>query len=105
LIGNPDIEDLMQRIEVVRDEEAEAVYPNFLSRVTIKTKDGRVISAATDTMKGEPNNPMTWDDVEFKFNELCSLSMDEASRRKAIDIVRNLEQVENVRELMQWFRG
>lgn len=105
LLGDPDVKDLMQRIEVVLDDEAEARYPEFFSRVVIKTRDGRTISGETDLMKGEPGNPMTWEELEFKFHELASVNMDQAARQQVLDLIHNLENVSDIRQLMQLFRS
>lgn len=99
LIGNQDIEALMQRIDVVSDAEANAVYPErWQSTVTINARGQSFVDKRWRT-RGEPEVPLSWDDIIGKFENLAGSVLPGDRRRKIIDTVRNLENVSNLQDL------
>lgn len=72
--------------------------------VEIKTKDGRSYSKRVDCGYGHPKNPMTKDDLLAKFRDCATYSakpLSEDKVNKAIELVNNLEEVNNVNEVIQ----
>ena len=103
-VGDPAINALMERIDVEQDAKAEAAYPDFLTLVRIETRDGRVFEGETDCIKGEPGNPLSWNDIVAKFDDLAAIGLDEAARAEIVDRVRNFEQTGDVAAFMRLFR-
>ena len=99
LVGDPGIDALMQKIDVVPDDEANRVYPErWLSCVTIRARGQTFVDRRWRT-RGEPELPMTWDDIEAKFDDLASPVLAADQRRKVVDTVRRLETVSDMRSL------
>jgi len=69
------------------------------STVTLTTTDGRVLSQDVPFPKGEPENPMSWDEMHAKFLEWSVGSVGEANAHALADMVGRLELVGSVREL------
>jgi 2-methylcitrate dehydratase PrpD len=69
------------------------------STVTLTTTDGRVMSRDVPFPKGEPENPMSWDEMHAKFLEWSVGSVGEANAHALADMVGRLESVGSVREL------
>jgi 2-methylcitrate dehydratase PrpD len=95
---------------VVYREDAGAELPvggnSTLSRPTveIRLKDGRVVSHKAEGVPGDPKNPVTLDMIETKFRDCVSFSaqaIPAANVDRAIALVRDLEQVEDVSEIMR----
>jgi 2-methylcitrate dehydratase PrpD len=95
---------------VVYREDAGAVLPvggnSTLSRPTveIRLKDGRVVSHKAEGVPGDPKNPVTLDMIETKFRDCVSFSaqpIPSVNLDRAIALVRDLEQVEDVSEIMR----
>jgi 2-methylcitrate dehydratase PrpD len=62
---------LMERVDVVLDPELDATFPNQrAARVTIDTLDGRSTLFYQENRKGDPELPLSDDDLEVKFLEL-----------------------------------
>ncbi|GAJ20459.1 unnamed protein product, partial [marine sediment metagenome] len=67
--------------------------------VEIVTKDGRHFSTRIDYPKGDPENPLSWEELVQKFDELSSPVLSEDRRNKTISRVRSLETEENISNL------
>jgi 2-methylcitrate dehydratase PrpD len=73
---------LMKRIQLVLDPELDAAFPRKRSaRVTITTRDGRVMEHLQPTRKGDPEAPLSDNDLNDKYMELAApvLGQDEAA--------------------------
>ncbi len=105
LIRDASLLDLASRVEVVADAELEALYDEkWPSIVEITTKDGRVLSARRDLPKGEPEFPVSEDELKEKF---LSLACDcvTATRAQAIwNAIFNLDEINDLAELTTLLR-
>lgn len=72
-LTDPAIRALMGKVTVSLDPECAAVFPSKRSaKVTITLKDGRVLFRHQHTRKGDPDAPLTDQDLSDKFLELTS---------------------------------
>ena len=82
------------------DTEIAAGYPErWGSKVTIVLKNGETIEKQTDYPKGDPENPVTSEDLQHKFFVLATV-LPEGKRNAFSGKVLELEEMENVAELM-----
>lgn len=103
-IKDPSIVSLMDRIEVVHDPACQAEYPDkFAGSVEIRAR-GERFSRFSALAKGEPENPLSWEEVVGKFHDLASVGFDRRRRDKIVEAIRGLESAADVREVMNWFR-
>jgi 2-methylcitrate dehydratase PrpD len=71
--GIEDIRPVMDRIELVPDEDLQAQWPEKAPGiVTIRTRDGRTFSERVDHPKGGPENPARLDELRDKFSVLVT---------------------------------
>jgi len=70
------------------------------TRVTIRCRDGRVVSKEHVGFEGGLDNPFTWERTVEKFNWLSEPYADETLRGEIVDLVSRLEE-HTVAELMQ----
>jgi 2-methylcitrate dehydratase len=105
-IMNDTIRAQLPKIEVVADPEIEKVFPD-LQRVivTIHTHDGRELTNQLDYPKGDPRNPLSDQEIEEKFEALAEPVMSKGARRKAMDAIWQLDDLDSVTELMKLFRA
>lgn len=104
LLRDPDVLRLTRGVQVTVDPEAEAAYPDhFPGRATIKAR-GREFSKIALDPKGEPEKPLSWDELIAKFNGLAEGKLDAARRGAIVDAVRGLDQLGGVRELTALLR-
>ncbi|MBU1293480.1 MAG: MmgE/PrpD family protein [Gammaproteobacteria bacterium] len=70
-LARQDIRNFAKRVSVYRDEELSKLYPGVRSaRVIIKLTNGEELSYHQKTRKGDPEDPLTDDELVQKFNEL-----------------------------------
>ena len=70
-IGDPRIREVIDKIKGEASDEFDRMFPEKQpSKVVIKTKDGREFSEYREYPKGDPREPMTMDDLHYKFEAL-----------------------------------
>jgi len=72
-ISDPTLLEFASRVHVHVDPELEARFPRARSAtVEMTLRNGEVLSHHCPTRKGDPENPLTDDEITDKFNELVS---------------------------------
>jgi 2-methylcitrate dehydratase PrpD len=101
VVDRPEVQEVIRRIEFGVDPVAEAAgYNKMTTIVEIRLKDGRTISGRADVAKGNPANPMSYEEVAAKFLDCAAFAEWPAAKAQAIvDMVRRVEQVADVRAL------
>jgi 2-methylcitrate dehydratase PrpD len=95
--------ELIPKVEWTVDEEFERRYPAFYScAVTVVMNDGTEFMAVVDNPKGDYRNPMTDEEIEFKFTKLARREIaDEGRIREIIALVRDLDQCPDINQFFQ----
>jgi 2-methylcitrate dehydratase PrpD len=87
-----DVRAMMKRVTCVHDPGLDKVFPmQWPASVSIVTKAGEVFKTRIDHPKGDPENPLTWEELIDKFNELTDPVFEESVRLRIVDLVRKLE--------------
>jgi 2-methylcitrate dehydratase len=90
-IRRPDIQELLDRIEIRPDATLTAAYPAAIPvRVTVLLGDGRRVSREQHDFEGAPSRALTWDRTVEKFHWLTEQYADEDLRNAIIDAVEHL---------------
>jgi 2-methylcitrate dehydratase PrpD len=96
-MDDADVRALMKKIEVVADPELSKGYPTQrAARVEIETNDGRKLSHFQPTRKGDPEMPLSDDELNDKFMELAAPVIGEATARALLDRLWRIELLPNV---------
>ncbi|MEO0317449.1 MAG: hypothetical protein RL404_1126 [Pseudomonadota bacterium] len=67
-----DVADFRVRVKMVLDEEVDGAYPAYwIGKVTVHTRDGRVLHGRVDEPKGDPGNTLTRPELEAKALQLA----------------------------------
>jgi 2-methylcitrate dehydratase len=91
-VRSPDAQALLARVEIHPDEHFTARYPRELNaRITIRTKDQRVLVKEQHGYEGGLTNPLSWDRTVEKFHWLSEAFADEELRSKLVQAVRRLD--------------
>ena len=103
-IHNKELTDLMQHIEVIRDEAMEQLHAadasKLASRVEIQLHNGQTLTMQVDYPKGDPENPLTWDELCAKFMSLAVPVYGEAKALRLQNWVASLEQCNDVSQAL-----
>lgn len=93
-IQAPDAQSMVARVEIRPDEQFTARFPQELcARITVRTRDQRVLVMEHLGYEGGLHNPMSWSRVVEKFNWLSEVFADEGIRNKIIQTVQDLDHV------------
>ncbi len=97
-IHDPAVRALMQRVECYSSPELDNYYPaEWRATASIEMLDGREFSAHVRYALGDPHNPLSWAQLESRFQELVSPVIEDARRRQEIiEKVRGLDTLECV---------
>jgi 2-methylcitrate dehydratase PrpD len=99
VIQDPVVRGLMSRTEVILDTEMEKVHDEnpakLASKVVLVLKDGRILERQVDFPKGDPDNPLTWNEAKEKFMHLAVPVYGEAKAEKLCKLIEHLEKCED----------
>jgi len=94
----PRIERLMDKVEYSIDPTLE--FPRYYGgEVIVALDDGRTLSERVAVNRGNPERPLANAEIEAKFFENCSLTLDENTSRTIRDLVLGLDELPNVVQL------
>lgn len=93
-LKDPEVLALADKVTWELDPAAEALWPKaYPATLVVTLKDGRVLQAHADFPKGDPENPVSMDEVIDKFNILTERFL---SRDKAAELVEAVRRVERL---------
>jgi 2-methylcitrate dehydratase PrpD len=100
-IREPDVRALMSRIEVRLDPALDARYPReFPADLSITLRDGRTVRELVGSPKGDPEAPLTPDELGAKFRGMLAGSAYQDKTNELLDRVMGLAGAESVRGLL-----
>lgn len=91
--------DLMARVRVVEDREPAPFPIGGFAEVRLRLKDGSEHSLRVDTPRGDPQRPLTWDELAAKFRDCAGAVLPPDACERAIVTIEALEDVGDAREL------
>lgn len=75
-LSRADIRAFMPLVRVTEDPEIAAAYPGRrMAGIAVTLRDGRVLERFQRTRKGDPDNPLTDDELFGKFGELAAAAL------------------------------
>jgi len=104
-VNDPKVRALMAKISVEVDKELDKDFPNKRgSHGEIILNDGRHLSSSIDIARGEPEFPLSIQEIEEKF---ILLTRDILGKRaeKVCDLVMKLERVDDISKLIRKLRA
>ena len=92
---------LMDKIVTREEPEISALMPEeWPSRMTVTYKDGTREVVQVNSPKGDPGNPVSWDEVVVKFKDMTDSILSADASKTIIDACSGLENLESVTALM-----
>ncbi len=99
-INSARVREIMKRISCVENPELETVFPRqWPATVELITTNGRRFSTKIDYPKGDPENPVSWEELKNKFHQLSSPIYSEQKRTEIVSRVKSLETEINISNL------
>lgn len=102
-LADPKIMDFITRIEARIDPEIEAMGPAFrhAARVCITTRDGRVFKHEILNRRGSPENPLSHDEVVYKFRNVVESCLSKKDIERVIALTDQLDLEIDTTELFE----
>jgi len=107
-VNDPTVKNLMNRVTL-------SVHPDWVEGrdtidkradlVTVRLKNGKEYSYEVLTAKGASKNPLTEEELLTKYRECAQLALKDEEVERCIELVWKLEELEDVKELMQVVTG
>ena len=102
-LEDPEIRMLMERVNILNDPALNRSYPEkWPARVEIFMDDGRHIRGASDYPKGEPENPLTEEELFSKFKGLTRDHLSPSAAKTLMERCMSLEKVSDVGQLLDF---
>ena len=101
-VKDPQVLELKSRVEVIHDpilDERRKITRAHSAEIDVKTKEGHIFSERVDYPPGDPNNPVTWEDVVNKVMHYTSRVTEKDRIQKFIQTVENLEMLTDLNQL------
>jgi 2-methylcitrate dehydratase PrpD len=96
-LSNPAVRELMKKTELTADPEMSKAFPRQrAARVEIELADGRRLTHFQETRKGDPEMPLTDEELNDKYLELAVPVVGEAAARALLADLWKLETAPNV---------
>ena len=96
----PEVRHIMDRVQCVTDPKLDAQTPKlFPAWAEVRTSNGRTMRSELTYPKGDPENPVTWDEMRTKFNLLSAPVISSQRQKEIISAIDSLEQMDDVRQL------
>jgi 2-methylcitrate dehydratase PrpD len=90
----------MDRVQCVTDPALDAQTPKlFPAWAEVRTTDGRTMRSELTYPKGDPENPVTWDEMRTKFNLLSAPVISSQRQQEIMSAIDSLDQMDDVRQL------
>ena len=100
MLTDPLVQQLMTKVDYARDPELEKNYPReWPAWARVKLTDGREIFAHVRFPKGDPENPLSWDELIEKYRGLASAVWQQNKIAQVQSAVQALEQEPKVQQL------
>jgi 2-methylcitrate dehydratase PrpD len=105
-VREPQVLKFAERVQMNLDNNLKKTDPGGRPcRVTVRLKNGQTLVREAQHAKGGPEFPMTEEELRGKFTECAREALSESAAKQALEMIKALEQVENVRTLTDILRG
>ena len=91
------ITDLQKKITIEINPE----FDEATAELFIKIRDGAVYSQRVSTPKGDPGNPLSFDELVQKFSALASTVLDGRKSEAIVDCLNKFEELQDVTDLVK----
>ncbi len=97
---DPKAQELLRRVEFVHPQGESGEALRIPEAVIVKLRDGRELSHEVAVPKGDPQNPMTEEELAAKYRDCASLVLSAEDTERSLDMVSHLEGLEDIAPLV-----
>jgi 2-methylcitrate dehydratase PrpD len=94
-VNDPQLIKLRKKVNATMVREL-----NLGARVAVKMKDGTIYKGFLEAPKGDPANPMSFDEIEEKFRNNARLMIPKKNMELVIELIKNFESLSDIEEIV-----
>jgi 2-methylcitrate dehydratase PrpD len=99
-LTDPATTALAKKVSLYLDTDIDAAFPKQrAARITVETNDGRTLEHFQSTRKGDPELPLSDDEISGKFRELVTPVTGEPIAASLLEASWSLEELKSIRDL------
>lgn len=99
-IHSDEVRNFIHKVEMVHTGEMDQYLPDYFAATSeIHTKDGKVYKDICKCPKGDPENPLTDEEVRTKFMSLATLCINEKRAAEIYETAMNIDKLSDIHEL------
>jgi len=100
MVSSPEVKNLLPKVSFFKDPELDAKYPKLWPAIVeVETMEGQIYKEKIDYARGDPENPVDWNDLLNKFKGLTNNIFNTNQVDKIINAVSNLEEETDMKKL------
>jgi 2-methylcitrate dehydratase PrpD len=104
-LGDPEVVELMDKTTWEVDPRADALYPKaYVATLVVTLNDGRKFESHVDYPRGDPENPVSTEEIVDKFNVLTEGLIGSKVRKKIIEELKRCEEIDNIARIADLIR-
>lgn len=99
VIQSQPVREMMRKVECIVDPELDRTFPKqWRATAEILTEDEKSYSTTVEYPKGDPENPLSWEEMIERFHDLTGQIMKRDQRLKIVEAVKSLDGIKDIRE-------
>jgi 2-methylcitrate dehydratase PrpD len=99
-IRSKTVGEMMRKVECIVDPELDRTFPQqWRATAEILTQDEKRYSTTVEYPKGDPENPLSWEEMIERFHDLTGQIMKKDQRLKIVEAVQKLD---GVKDMCKW---
>ena len=91
-VRRPAAQELLRRVEVVETPSGDVWSPTS-TQVTVRLRDGSSLAAEVTRERGDPQDPLTWDELVAKYRDCTALVLPDEQVDHSLDLITNFEKI------------
>jgi 2-methylcitrate dehydratase PrpD len=93
------VKETIRKVECIIDPELDRTFPRqWRATAEILTQDEKRYSTTVEYPKGDPENPLSWEEMIGRFHELTGRIMKKDQRLKIVEAVEKLDEIKDMRK-------
>jgi len=94
------VREMMRKVECIVDPELDRTFPKqWRATAEILTEDEKSYSTTIEYPKGDPENPLSWEEMIERFHDLTGQIM---KKKQRVKIVEEVERLDGIRDIRKW---
>jgi 2-methylcitrate dehydratase PrpD len=102
-VRDPQVQALSKRVRLLHpyDRTEWDIGELLPCAVRVRLADGRVLEQSAGAPRGDPDNPLTWEEIAEKYRDCARELLAEGDVERTLDLLQRLEELPSLAELME----